>query len=79
DHRLATVSIQDAATRLAEFIHGLKPGDELIITEKNQPVAKLVGHAAAPRHARKPGSAKGKLIIHAEDDDHLLDFREYMP
>jgi hypothetical protein len=28
---------------------------------------------------RQPGSAIGKLIIHADDDEHLKDFQEYMP
>lgn len=28
---------------------------------------------------RKKGSAKGKLIIHQEDDDHLEMFQDYMP
>jgi len=30
-------------------------------------------------HPRQKGSAKGKLIIHTEDDEHLKDFQEYMP
>lgn len=28
---------------------------------------------------RHPGSAKGKLTILAEDDEHLKDFKDYMP
>lgn len=28
---------------------------------------------------RIPGSAKGKLMVLAEDDEHLQDFRDYMP
>ena len=31
------------------------------------------------RPDRRPGSAKGILTIHAEDDDHLIDFAKYMP
>jgi hypothetical protein len=31
------------------------------------------------RQPRQPGSAKGKLRIIAEDDEHLRDFQEYMP
>lgn len=34
--------------------------------------------AAAPREFREPGSARGKLEIVA-DDDHLADFKDYMP
>ncbi len=30
----------------------------------------------APR--RQPGSAKGKLVILADDDEHLADFANYM-
>jgi antitoxin (DNA-binding transcriptional repressor) of toxin-antitoxin stability system len=76
---MTTVSIEEAEGRLSELIHQLKPGDEVIITENNQAVAKLVGQAPVPRKPRQPGSAKGKLVIHAEDDEHLEDFREYMP
>ena len=30
------------------------------------------------RKPRRPGSAKGKLVILAEDDEHLKDFKDYM-
>ncbi|MCP4693054.1 MAG: DUF2281 domain-containing protein [Desulfobacterales bacterium] len=33
---------------------------------------------AAPKK-RQPGSAKGILHVLSEDDDHLDDFKEYMP
>lgn len=28
---------------------------------------------------RRPGSAKGKLTILSDDDEHLMDFQDYMP
>ena len=28
---------------------------------------------------RQPGSAKGRLTILSDDEDHLADFKEYMP
>jgi hypothetical protein len=28
---------------------------------------------------RRPGSAKGRLVILAEDEQHLDDFQDYMP
>jgi antitoxin (DNA-binding transcriptional repressor) of toxin-antitoxin stability system len=43
-----------------------------------QPVAKLVGQQRPVRKPRQPGSAKGKLTILAEDDEHLENFEEYM-
>jgi prevent-host-death family protein len=78
---MTTISIQEAEAKLSELIHKLKPGDEVVITENNQPVAKLIAPAPPPAAGkpRQRGSAKGKLTIHAEDDEHLEDFREYMP
>jgi antitoxin (DNA-binding transcriptional repressor) of toxin-antitoxin stability system len=76
---MTSVSIQEAETKLSELIHQLKPGDELIITENDRPVAKLIPQTPVNRQPRQPGSAKGKLVIHREDDEHLEDFREYMP
>ena len=32
-----------------------------------------------PKKRRKPGSAKGALKVLIEDDEHLNDFRDYMP
>ena len=76
---MPTVTIKEAEAKLSELIHQLKPGEEVVITENDQPVAKLVGEAPSARKPRQRGSAKGKLIVHAEDDEHLEDFKEYMP
>ena len=74
-----TVTIEDAQAHLAELVARLVPGEEVIITRDEQPVAKLIGQRAAGRQPRRPGSAKGKLRILAEDAEHLEDFKEYMP
>ncbi len=70
-----SVSIEQAAAKLAELVGMLKPGDEIVLTEHDRPVARIV---PSPRNRvhRKPGSCKGMLIIHQE---HLRDFAEYMP
>ncbi|MFN2596661.1 MAG: type II toxin-antitoxin system Phd/YefM family antitoxin [Pyrinomonadaceae bacterium] len=74
-----TVTLQEAQARLAELVSELDPGEEVLITKDERPVAKLVGQSQQARRLRQPGSAKGKLFIHAEDDEHLSDFTEYMP
>jgi prevent-host-death family protein len=76
---MGTVTIQEAQAKLVDLIHRLIPGDELVITENNRPVAKLIPQPASGRQPRKRGSAKGKLTIHTEDEEHLEDFKEYMP
>jgi antitoxin (DNA-binding transcriptional repressor) of toxin-antitoxin stability system len=57
---------------------GLIPGEERVITQNDQPVA---GLRALFMKNPKPrfGNCQGKLIILAEDDEHLKDFEEYMP
>jgi antitoxin (DNA-binding transcriptional repressor) of toxin-antitoxin stability system len=74
----STVTIEEAQAHLAELIGRLAPGGELVITQDDRPIAKIVTEGARARRARQPGSAKGKLIIQSEDDEHLKDFEEFM-
>ena len=78
---MATVTIQEAQAKLPDLIHNLSPGDEVVITENNQPVARLVSELPPPKPGLRPppGLGKGFITIISEDDDHLKDFEEYMP
>jgi prevent-host-death family protein len=74
---MSTVSVQEAQAKLSELIHKLKPGDELVITENNQPVARLLP-AGASSAQRKFGSLQGTVKYMAPDFDAPLDeFKEY--
>src|SRR5438105_4261186 len=64
-----TITIEDAQARLPALIATLKPGEELLIVDGGQPVARLVGESLTSRKARKPGSAIGELSILKEDDE----------
>jgi len=46
-----TITLKQAQAQLPDLIHDLKPGEEIVITENNQPVAKLVSEHSNP----KPG------------------------
>lgn len=72
------ISLEEAETKLREIVSRLGPDEEVVITENDRPVAKLVGNPH-PREPREPGFAKGMITIVADDDDHLKDFEEYMP
>jgi len=74
-----TISMEEAQATLPEIIRKLGPGEEVLITQDDQPVAKLIRQPQAARKPPQPGSAKGMLIINVEDDEHLKDFAEYMP
>jgi prevent-host-death family protein len=78
---MATVTIQEAQTTLPDLIHRLAPGQEVVITENNKPVAKLITEPTRPKSGLRPppGLGKGFITILADDDEHLNDFAEYMP
>jgi antitoxin (DNA-binding transcriptional repressor) of toxin-antitoxin stability system len=78
---MATVTIQTAQATLPDLIHKLTPGEDLVITENNQPVAKLVCETPKLKAGLRPppGLGKGCITIIADDDEHLRDFAEYMP
>jgi prevent-host-death family protein len=77
---MTTISIQEAQAKLTDLIHHLTPGDEVVITENSQPVARLILTAAAPpaRKPRQPGTLRGTVVHMAADFDAPLDdFKEY--
>ena len=74
---MATVTAFDAKTRFGELLERVSKGEEVVITRDGKEVAKLVPEL--PWGVPIAGRAKGMLIIHAEDDEHLKDFAEYMP
>lgn len=75
---MATVSIKEAQANLTELIHQLSPGEELIVTEDNQPVARIIS-SRVPSGERKLGTMPGTVLYMAPDFDAPLDdFREYM-
>ena len=78
---MAIVTIQEAQAKLPDLIHKLVPGDEVVITENNQPVAKLVSEPPKQKPGLRPppGLGNGCITIISDDDEHLKDFAEYMP
>jgi antitoxin (DNA-binding transcriptional repressor) of toxin-antitoxin stability system len=73
------VTVEEAEAKQRELIAQLGPGDEVVITHNQQPVAKLVSQIQTVRQRPGPGLGKGMLTIVADDDEHLKDFAEYMP
>jgi len=74
---MTAVTIEEAQANLPYLIHKLTPGAEVIIVEKDKPVARLIG--AETRAPRKPGCLQGTVLYMAPDFDAPLDdFKEYM-
>ncbi len=70
------MSVNEVQARLPELVKQIASGDEVVITDHDEPVARLVRQEVERPLIRRPGSAKGKLRIVAEDEEHLADFRE---
>ena len=64
------VNIYEAKSKFSKLINQAIAGEEIIIAKSGKPVAKLVPFKK-PIRDRKPGSAKGKIII-ADDFDAPL-------
>lgn len=64
------VNIYEAKSKFSKLINQAIAGEEIIIAKSGEPVAKLVPFKK-PIQNRKPGSAKGKIII-ADDFDAPL-------
>jgi antitoxin (DNA-binding transcriptional repressor) of toxin-antitoxin stability system len=76
---MSTVTLQEAQARLSDLIHRLTPGDEVVITENDQPLARLTLAVPAERKPRRLGTLKGTVLYMAPDFDAPLDdFKEYM-
>ena len=57
---MSTITLQEAQARLSDLIHNLSLGDELVITENDQPVAKLSRSEPKTRWPCKAGSTRGE-------------------
>jgi antitoxin (DNA-binding transcriptional repressor) of toxin-antitoxin stability system len=75
----ASITVEEAQATLKELIGKLAPGDEIVITDNQQPVARLIAAPGPPRKPRQPGTLKGTVLYMAPDfDAPLEDFKEYM-
>jgi prevent-host-death family protein len=74
-----TITLQEAQATLGDLIHRLTPGEELVITENDRPVARLVPvPPEPPKKQRQLGTMRGTVLSMEHFDDPLEDFEEYM-
>jgi prevent-host-death family protein len=66
--RKATVNIYDAKTHFSDLIDQVAKGEEIVISRRGKPVARL---APMPGRGIKFGVLKGKLTVPADFDASL--------
>jgi antitoxin (DNA-binding transcriptional repressor) of toxin-antitoxin stability system len=76
---MQSVTVQEAQNKLSEPIHRLAPGDEVVITENDQPIARLVPPttSSVPRTIPRLGTLRGIVSSTEHFDDPLEEFKEY--
>ena len=74
-----TITLDEAQAKLKDLVHQLAPGDEIIITENQQTVAKLISEPQKVKQRPRPGLGKGSILYMAPDfDEPLEEMKEYM-
>ncbi len=75
---MSTLNLDEVQAHLREIVAGLQPGEEIVLTENGQPLAKLV-KTSRTSWPCKAGSAKDTVHWMAPDFNAPLDeFKEYM-
>lgn len=66
-----TVNVDEARARLSDLVAMAQAGAEIVITEGDKPVARLV--SLAPKRTRVPGLNRGQVWTSGDFDDELTD------
>jgi prevent-host-death family protein len=74
---MTQIDITQAKVDLSKLLDLAIKGEEIVITQDNQPVAKI-SPIFPIQHPLKRGSAKGKVWMSDDFDEPLEDFKEYM-
>jgi prevent-host-death family protein len=73
------IPVEEAKAKLKELIDKLAPGEEVILTKNQRPVAKLVGERPVRPPRPAPGLGKGSILYMAPDfNEPMEEFQEYM-
>lgn len=79
---MQTITVEEAQNHLAEIIEKLTPGEEVVLTRGDTPVATIRAAPPAPAEPteRMLGTLKGTILYIAPDFDDIPEgFEEYLP
>ena len=71
------ISLEEAKVQFLRLIQEAMQGQEIVITQNNVPLLKLVSIPRSKPRAQS-GSAKGLITMSDDFDAPLEDFKEYM-
>jgi antitoxin (DNA-binding transcriptional repressor) of toxin-antitoxin stability system len=77
---MQTITLQEAQRRLPEIVESLPPGEEIVLTRDDKPVATLRATPPPEPTPRMFGTLKGTILYIAPDFDDIPEgFEEYLP
>jgi len=77
---MKTISLQQAENHLAAIIKNLSPGEEVVLTDADKPVATIRAIQPTPREPPRFGTLRGSILYIAPDFDDIPEgFEEYLP
>ncbi|MEO0984227.1 MAG: type II toxin-antitoxin system prevent-host-death family antitoxin [Cyanobacteria bacterium J06639_14] len=74
---MQSIDITEAKTQIELLFQSALSGEDVIITQNNQPILKLVPLSQSPKR-RQRGSAKGQIWMSPDFDEPLADLQAYM-
>ncbi len=76
---MQTITVEEAQNHLAEIIDKLPPGEEVVLTRDDKPVATIRATPPMAREAPRFGTLKGTILYIAPDFDAIPEgFEEYL-
>ncbi len=77
---MQTMPLDQAEGRLVEIVERLAPGEEIVLTRDDKPVATIRATSAASREPPRFGTLKGSILSLAPDFDAIpKGFENYLP
>lgn len=77
---MQTITVEEAQSHLAEIIDQLPPGEEVVLTRDDKPVATIKASLPPLREPPVLGTLKGTILYIAPDFDDIPEgFEEYLP
>jgi prevent-host-death family protein len=71
------IELEKAKEQIASLLQAALEGEEIVITQNEQPVVRLVP-VSTVKPRRRSGSARGLITMSDDFDEPLEDFAEYM-
>jgi antitoxin (DNA-binding transcriptional repressor) of toxin-antitoxin stability system len=77
---MQSMPLEQAEGHLAEIIEKLAPGEEIVLTRGNEPIATIKASVPTSRDPPRLGTLKGTILSIAPDFDDIPEgFEEHLP